>query len=76
MCDFRVKHLLDIVRLRAPDRALWNLELNEDVLLLVFQVLRPDEFDGTDFTDGHSAQLDERANAQIFDFPRQLRAST
>ena len=73
LCDFQVERLLDIGSLRAPDRALWNLELNENILFLVCRVFRSDEFDGTDFADGHSAQLDEGAYGEIFDFARDIR---
>src|ERR1043166_5461738 len=66
--DFRVQGSLDIGCLRAPDSAFWNLELNENVLLLVSWILRPDEFNGTDFTNGHSAQCDQCADGEIFNF--------
>ncbi len=32
------------------------------------RVFRPDELDGTDFADGHSAQLDEGAHRKVFHF--------
>ena len=70
LCDFHVQRLLNIGRLRAPDRALWNLELNENILFLVFRIFRPDEFDGTDFTNGHSAKFDQGTDGEIFDFAR------
>src|SRR6266446_6491236 len=68
--DFHVQRLLDIGGLRAPDCALGNFELDENILLLVFRVLRSDEIDGTDFPDGHSAQFDQSADGEIFDFAR------
>src|SRR6185503_585479 len=68
--DVNVKDLLDVFRPRAPNRALWNLKVNENILFLVLRVFCPDEFDGTDFTDGHSAQRDEGADREVFDFAR------
>ena len=72
LCDFPIQRLLDIGCLRAPDCALWNLELNDNILFLVFRVLCPDEFDGTDFANGNSAQRDQRTDGEIFDFARDL----